>query len=72
MSEITNEQIYKLLLTMQADLVDVKERVDGIDKRLDRLETKVDTIQNHVAEIDERVTQTEKVKNIFRPEVFEA
>ncbi|MBH8608918.1 hypothetical protein [Thermoactinomyces sp. CICC 10521] len=45
MSEITNEQIYKLLLTMQADLVDVKERVDGIDKRLDRLETKKEYIQ---------------------------
>lgn len=58
MSEVTNKQIYELLLGMQADLADVKKRVGNI-------ESKVNTIQEHVARIDERTTQTEKITKIF-------
>lgn len=57
MSEVTNKQIYELLLGMKSDLADVKK--------------KVNTIQEHVARIDERLTETEKVKNIFNPKMLE-
>lgn len=58
--KITNEQIYDLLIKMD-------QRLDRVEKKLEKL----DTIEEHVARIDERLTQTEKVKNIFRPEVLE-
>ena len=46
-------------------------RLDGIDTRLRRVEKTVNATQEHVANIDERLTQTEKVKELFRPEVLE-
>lgn len=69
--EVTNKQIYELLLGMKSDLASVKERVNGIETRLDRMESKIDITNEHVAKIDERLTETEKVKNIFNPKMLE-
>ncbi len=58
-----------------SDVVDLLKqilvRLDGIDNRLRRVEKTVNTTQEHVANIDERLTQTEKVSKLFRPEVLE-
>ncbi|WP_124728841.1 hypothetical protein [Staphylospora marina] len=55
--KVTSEMIYELLINMSA--------------RLERIEKKVNSIEEHVANIDERLTQVEKVRKLFDPEVLE-
>lgn len=69
MNEVTNEQIYKLLISMQSDLADVKKRVDGIETRLDRMENKVDSLENKVDTIETKVSTIEKTTNVTQEHV---
>lgn len=57
---------------LKGELSSVEKRLtDRIDMTEARLSKKIEILEQHVARIDERLTEVEKVKNLFRPELFE-
>lgn len=87
MSDQQFDEIKQLIQAVLAGQQHLSAKIDGLDKAIHdtktdlvnkidavekRLTEKLDTIEEHVGQLDERLTETEKVKNIFRPEVFKA
>jgi hypothetical protein len=69
MSEISNQQIYELLIKMSSDMASMK---DEMNSRLGRMEEKLDLTHEQVGTLTVQMTESKKIKEIFSEKVLKA